>query len=106
VRPSRDDLIALIEAQAAQIASLVEAQARQIATLIARITELEARLANPAKTPDNSSLGSGPDYAHQRMIDAKMTVARKFLASLSYLVAIRRQSLRCENARSMMLRSL
>ena len=51
-------------------------------------------------------LGSGLDYAHQRMIDAKMTVARKFRASLSYLVATRRQSFRCENARSMMFRPL
>ena len=53
---SRDDLIALIEAQAGQIVTLVEAQARQIAALTARITELEAKLANPPKTPDNSSL--------------------------------------------------
>ena len=42
---SRDDLIALLEAQA-----------RQIAILTARIGELEARLAAPPKTPDNSSL--------------------------------------------------
>ncbi len=42
---SRDDLIALIEAQAGQIAGLV-----------ARIVELEAKLGNPPKTPDNSSL--------------------------------------------------
>jgi transposase len=53
---SRDDLIALIEAQAGQIVSLVEAQAQQIAALTARIAELEARLTNPAKTPNNSSL--------------------------------------------------
>ncbi len=53
---SRDDLIALIEAQAAQIAHLVEAQAQQIASLVARIAELEAKLGNPPKTPDNSSL--------------------------------------------------
>jgi transposase len=49
---SRDDLIALILAQHAQI----ESQAQQISVLTARITELEARLAAPTKTPDNSSL--------------------------------------------------
>jgi len=42
---SRDDLIALIEAQAQQIASFT-----------ARIAELESRLAVPTKTPDNSNL--------------------------------------------------
>jgi len=42
---SRDDLIALIAAQA-----------QQIALLTARIADLEARLAAPAKTPDNSSV--------------------------------------------------
>jgi transposase len=49
---SHDDLIALILAQHAQI----EAQAQQISVLTARIAELEARLAAPAKTPDNSSI--------------------------------------------------
>ena len=49
---SHDDLIALVLAQHAQI----EAQARQINVLTARIAELEARLAAPAKTPDNSSI--------------------------------------------------
>jgi transposase len=49
---SRDDLIALIEAQAKQIASLMEAQGQ----LTARIVELEAKLAAPIKTPDNSNL--------------------------------------------------
>jgi transposase len=53
---SRDDLIALIEAQARQIATLVEAHAKQIATLTTRIAELEAKLALPPKNPDNSSL--------------------------------------------------
>jgi hypothetical protein len=43
------NLIALILAQHAQI----EAQAQQISILTARISELEARLAAPAKTPDN-----------------------------------------------------
>ena len=41
----RDDLIALIEAQTGQIV-----------VLAARIADLEARLAAPPKTPDNSSL--------------------------------------------------
>jgi transposase len=49
---SRDDLIALILAQHAQIAT----QAEQISALIARVGELEAKLAAPPKTPDNSSL--------------------------------------------------
>jgi transposase len=53
---SRDDLIALIEAQAGQIASLIQAQAQQVAALTARIAELEAKLALPPKNPDNSSL--------------------------------------------------
>ena len=42
---SKDELIALILAQAAQISALT-----------ARVAELEAKLAAPAKTPDNSSL--------------------------------------------------
>lgn len=42
---SKDDLIALILAQAAQISALT-----------ARVAELEAKLAAPPKTPDNSSL--------------------------------------------------
>jgi len=41
----KDDLVALILAQAAQIGALT-----------ARVAELEAKLAAPAKTPDNSSL--------------------------------------------------
>ena len=49
---SRDELIALILAQHAQI----EAQAQQISVLTARIADLEAKLATPPKTPDNSSL--------------------------------------------------
>jgi len=49
---TRDDLIAVILAQHAQI----EAQAQQITALTARIAELEAKLAIPPKTPDNSSL--------------------------------------------------
>jgi hypothetical protein len=49
---SRDDLIALVLAQHAQTA----AQAEQISALSARLAELEAKLAAPPKTPDNSSL--------------------------------------------------
>jgi transposase len=49
---SRDDLIALVLAQHAKNAALAE----QISSLTARLAELEARLATPAKTPDNSSL--------------------------------------------------
>ena len=49
---SHDDLIALVLAQQAQI----EAQAHQVSMLTARVAELEAKLAVPGKTPDNSSL--------------------------------------------------
>jgi transposase len=49
---SRDELIALVSAQAEQI----EAQAAQIAALTRRIAELEAKLGQPHKTPNNSSL--------------------------------------------------
>ena len=49
---SQEDLIALVLAQAAQIATLTA----QIEELIRRIAELEAKLGQPPKTPDNSSL--------------------------------------------------
>jgi len=49
---SKDDLVALILAQHAQI----EAQSQQIGALTVRIAELEATLAAPPKMPDNSSL--------------------------------------------------
>ncbi len=49
---SKDELVALILAQKA----LIEEQTRQIAALSARVADLEARLAAPAKTPNNSSL--------------------------------------------------
>ena len=55
---SRDDLIALVEAQAATIAQLttqVEALGVQNAALAKRVAELEAKLDLPPKTPDNSS---------------------------------------------------
>ena len=42
---SKDDLIALVLAQAAQIEALTR-----------RVADLEARLGQPPKTPDNSSL--------------------------------------------------
>jgi len=58
---SKDDLVSLILAQQAQI----EALCVQVQMLTARITELQARLNAPAKTPDNSSMppskGQKPD---------------------------------------------
>jgi len=48
---SKDDLVAMILAQQVQI----EVQAVQIVASTARITELEARLNMPPKTPGNSS---------------------------------------------------
>ena len=49
---SKDDLIALVLAQAEQIRVLAE----QVASLQVRVAEVEARLEVPPKTPDNSSL--------------------------------------------------
>lgn len=76
---SRDDLIALILAQHAQIA----AQAEQISALIARVGELEAKLAAPPKTPDNSSLPPSkgqkpnlPDPAKKKPRPARPGIAR------------------------------
>jgi transposase len=76
---SRDDLIALILAQHAQI----EAQAQQISALTARIGELEARLASPPKTPDNSSVPPSkgqkpnlPDPARKKPRPSRPGVAR------------------------------
>ena len=63
---SRDELIALARAQTAQIA----AQAAQIAELARRVAELEAKLGQPPKTPDNSSVppsqGRKPNRAERR----------------------------------------
>src|SRR5215472_14401383 len=63
---SRDELIALALARAAQIA----AQAAQITELVRRIAELEAKLGQPPKTPDNSSVppsqGRKPNRAERR----------------------------------------
>jgi transposase len=76
---SRDDLIALILRQHAQI----EAQARQISALAARIGELEARVASPPKTPDNSSVPPSkgqkpnlPDPAQKQPRPSRPGVAR------------------------------
>ena len=49
---SPEELIALVLAQAAQIETLTA----QIEELTRRIAELEAKLGQPPKTPDNSSL--------------------------------------------------
>ena len=56
---SGEEKDALIRAQAEQIraqAEQIRAQAEQIAVLTARLCELEAKLNQPPKTPDNSSL--------------------------------------------------
>jgi transposase len=63
---SKDDLIALILAQADVIAR----QAVQVETLIKRVEDLEAKLGKPPKTPDNSSMppsqGQKPNRAERR----------------------------------------
>lgn len=65
-RLSKDELIALVLAQAEQIRVLTE----QNAALQARVAALEARLNIPPKTPDNSSLppskGAKPNRAERR----------------------------------------
>jgi transposase len=48
----RDELVDLILV----LQALVEEQAKQITALSARVAELEAKLAAPSKTPDNSSM--------------------------------------------------
>lgn len=68
---SRDDLIALILAQHAQI----EAQAQQISVLTTRIAELEAKLASPPKTPDNSSLPPSKGQKPNRPIPPRSRLA-------------------------------
>lgn len=63
---SKDDLIALILAQA----DVVALQTAQIETLTKRIAVLEAKLGKPPKTPDNSSVppsqGQKPNRAERR----------------------------------------
>jgi transposase len=63
---SKEELITLVLAQAAQI----EAQSAQIEELTRRIAELEAKLGGPPKTPDNSSVppsqGRKPNRAERR----------------------------------------
>ena len=51
-------------------------------------------------------LGLRLNQVHQMIIAAIATADAKFTASLSYLVAMRRQSLRRQKARSILLRSL
>jgi len=52
--------------------ALIRAQALQIASLVERISELEARLGGPPKTPDNSSIppskGQKPNRAERRAV--------------------------------------
>jgi Tn3 transposase DDE domain len=76
---SRDDLIALVLAQHAQIT----AQPEQVSALSARLAELEAKLAAPPKTPDNSSLPPSkgqkpnlPDPAKKKPRPSRPGVAR------------------------------
>jgi hypothetical protein len=51
-------------------------------------------------------LGSGLNQSHQVIAAAMKMVAAKFVASLSYRVAMRRQSLSRQNIRSIALRTL
>ena len=50
------DRATLLPLSGDELIALIEAQAQQIATLTARVAELEAKLGLPPKTPDNSSL--------------------------------------------------
>jgi transposase len=63
---SKDDLIALIMAQA----DIIPRQTAQIEALTQRVAELEAKLGKPPKTPDNSSMppsqGQKPNRAERR----------------------------------------
>lgn len=65
-RFSKDDLIALILAQAeviAQQTAQIEALTQQIAVLMKRVEALQAELGKPPKTPDNSSVP--PSQGHK-----------------------------------------
>src|SRR5882757_6488491 len=63
---SKDDLIALLVAQA----EVIGLQTGQIATLTKQVEALEAKLGKPPKTPDNSSVppsqGQKPNRAARR----------------------------------------
>lgn len=67
----KDDLVALNLAQA----DVVARQAVQIETLMKRVEELEAKLGQPPKTPDNSSVppsrGQKPNRAERRAAKKK-----------------------------------
>ncbi|HTQ80965.1 MAG TPA: IS66 family transposase [Thermoanaerobaculia bacterium] len=70
---SKDDLIAVVLAQAevvAQQAAHIEKTGAEIAALTRRVAELEAKLGQPPKTPDNSSVppsqGQKPNRAERR----------------------------------------
>jgi len=75
---SKDELIALVVAQAAVIGkqeALAEVQAGQIDLLKQRVADLEAKLGQPPKTPDNSSMppsrGQKPNRAERRAAKAR-----------------------------------
>lgn len=61
---------------------------------------------NCRKAGQKAGLRVEINLVHQMIVAAMATVEAKFAASLSYLVAMRRQSLRRQNARSILLRSL
>ena len=70
---SKDDLIALVLAQADVISQQtrhIETTGRQLQELTRRVAELEAKLGQPPKTPDNSSVppsqGRKPNRAERR----------------------------------------
>src|SRR6202049_3321037 len=74
-RFSKDDLIALIVAQAEVIArqtAQIEALTKQIDVLMKRVEAWEAELGKPPKTPDNSSVppsqGRKPNRAERRAV--------------------------------------
>jgi transposase len=75
---SKDDLIALSLAQSSVIdqqTARIEAQSIQIDTLTRRLTDLEAKLGKPPKTPDNSSVppsaGRKPNREERRAAKRK-----------------------------------
>jgi transposase len=70
-RLGKDDVIALVLAQAVQI----EALTAEAAVLTKRVADLEAKLGQPPKTPDNSSLppsqGRKPNRAERRAAEKR-----------------------------------